>query len=1476
MKRLLFILFRGFIGLTSLQAAVITHDISTGNLTIPGTSTDDYIITGSTTTYKVVVSTGYHGSITLSNVSIQSLAPNTNTTTYSPFTVLGEYNCSNLAPVTKVEIILEGTNELLYTGAGYACLQVDQGAQIRISAIDPNDNASGVLTAKATPYVPGVNYSVAGAGIGAPGGNGSPLVPYRLQGTSPLSCGNTGNTAGGNIIIASGTITAWGGHGAGIGGGFQTYYNGIIIIYGGIVESRGGYDSAGIGSGCPTGTGVLTCYADVSTVVALPPSSIVAYGAGANANGGVGMIQFPSLGLTGTKNITYVNDPNKPLIYIRTEDFEPNANIYLDLTETPGLVEVFNALELNYDLARVKIGKTDASGYMSLHARFEQNTTFFTDASSSNPATPGRPYLPVSRIVLNTDTIILPLMDAEISFTDYPSTPLLEGYSVPEARQNAEVIKVNYNDPVPMSNMTYSLQEGINFPSLIFLGADSATVIAPPATLNFGDVFYIIVPIDAGKTANIYNDVLQIYGEYNSLPLSGPIRRVIEQQVVFDDSPTNDYIRVTASPNQFEVMYPATNTVNLTLNISHSGLNVPYDSAEVTAKYLVTTEPDYDLALAANPLNTWDLLNVPGNEGVDRITPVSFSGFTSGTYYIHWYAVSGVVMAHSLTVTSPPRLYGGFGPYKIMNVRAMDDTVQVIQNGQVLIPVKDNDSIVSSCAGIIPEITVFPVNGTTVMHNDTVLYTPAPGYTGKDSMVYRLVCSGDTSFAKVFIRVIEHPDNITDADCFIPVQPVTWGIREVPIYTDKLIHNYGPLITGDIDDDGKVEIVGLMPKNGAQNYYDSDGIRIFTFENDQVQFKKDIPFVGHTVASQGSYAMARYNGVGYIVLYGSNRRLYAYNAATGGAPLWQSDVLGSTTVAFSFVNIADFNNDGIPEVYCGNQIVSLATGALLCSGGAGNVGSLGYSAANTPNYGCSTMAADMDGDGQPELCAGTQIYRVNIPPGATAAGAGTMTVISDMQLPASVLPTEAHQDGATLVADVDNDGKPEVVVVSRKSSGGVNYGVAYVWKPLPGNASQLLGSFIVPSPPSNNSIPMIGNIDGDPYLEIIFLINGAVDDIYALEYDPLAALGSRISLKWRMAHTDGSSGCTGMSLFDFDLNGVNEIVYRDEQNLRIINGNTSTPDTLSIFYGVYSGTLHELPVIADIDADGQAEIIIQGYDGIVKTVEGIAAGIQNGYLRVFKSSGSPWAPTRKVWNQYSYNAVNINNDLTVPAYQMNPATVFPGQDGILGTADDIRPYNGVLMQQTLLNSFGEPLQLAPDVYTAPSLVQTVLSGNTLTVTVGIVNQGEAAIGPPVYVTLYREKSPQTYTAADTIAVGSINQQILPADTGYVTVQIPDITRFFPMANIVIRLNDDGITFPHQPECDETNDTLAIPNPAIALMMKKRATLNGVQFSGTYPNPGSVLFGDTVEYAITAVNASTVSGQNIVIVDTLPPYLEYAG
>lgn len=629
----------------------------TGLYTI-NAGTGDYILTGTTTSRKVKISSGYNGTITFDNLNISS-------TNGSCITVEGVYNGSNLSPVTKVNIILKGHNLLTYSGSIYCAFQVDQGAQIHISSYKTNDDVNNSLTAT-------TSTTSGGAGIGARNSS-------EAQGKATSSCGSVVSTAGGNVIISSGTVTANGGHGAGIGGGYQTYYDGIIIVYGGIVNAKAKRHAAGIGSGCPTGVGLVNCYTPNSTIISLPPTKITSIGAGF-PGGGNAEVANPAWGLAGAKNITYMNDPNKSTITVRTEDKEKNADIYVDLSEAMAttqmkLATLFSNLGITYDLKKVRIGRTDTNGLFVFNAEFKDKTTFFTDASSTFLGYEGRPYMPkeINSIIgdiNNKVEVVLERLKTDIAFTDYPSTPLEVGYTAQQAWDNAHRIKISYNDNESMSNLIFKLQDGAtsSFIGMKFLASNGITEVQAPTTLNKGDEYYIVLPIVQGKPIGIYSDVLLINGKWKNFDLPGYIRRIGLQRVVKNDTGINNYIKVTANPNKFvDYADPATKTVTLTLNIDHKDTGIVYDPLDVTAKYLITTEKNYDAALAATPLSSseWVTMNIPANNAQNQTTIVPFNNKPRNTYYIHWYVTSGVVYAHSQTVTVPPATYGGFGPYII-------------------------------------------------------------------------------------------------------------------------------------------------------------------------------------------------------------------------------------------------------------------------------------------------------------------------------------------------------------------------------------------------------------------------------------------------------------------------------------------------------------------------------------------------------------------------------------------------------------------------------------------------------------------------------------------------------------------------------------------------------------------------------------------------------------------------------------------
>ncbi|MDR1454060.1 MAG: hypothetical protein LBJ01_00250 [Tannerella sp.] len=674
--------------------------------------------------------------------------------------------------------------------------------------------------------------------------------------------------------------------------------------------------------------------------------------------------------------------------------------------------------------------------------------------------------------------------------------------------------------------------------------------------------------------------------------------------------------------------------------------------------------------------------------------------------------------------------------------------------------------------------------------NDSVPYVPAPG-SGPFSQQNGKRARAST--ADIHVRAAEKPDNIILADCYVAPDSTVWGIREIT-RNRTTISNYQQVLVGDIDNDGEVEILAYSDgstipgrNNSAYNYY-TDSLRMFVVRNDSVVHKRSWRFRVGTrqlyASSLATMAFARYNGNPYIIIATTSDSLYAYNHL--GVPIWYSNTkyTSGKVTNDAVINITDFNQDGIPEVYVGNKIFSIIDGRPLFNGNDSyNIDLSGY-----------TTIGDMDGDGKPELISGNQIYKVNIV-NANGTASNTVTAMTGgYALPANVLPTGiATTMGRTQVADFDLDGKLEVLVVTRNSTG---HPYAYLWKPNPGGtAAQLLGSYTGGQAGATTvGSPLVGNIDSDRYPEAVFISNGAPDSLmYALKYDPSKSMGYRLVQKWTLKHTD-ESGATGMSLFDFDLNGSAEICYRDQYSLRIIDGSGPIPTVNAIFPNVTSGTRIEMPIIADVDGDDQAELIVNGYTSGYR---------ERGYLRVFKAPvNGRWAPARKVWNQYGYTSLNVHDDLTIPAQPASPALRMSGKDGILGNADDVYPFNNIFQQQTMLDADGNPLWLTPDLEFLSAACDYDSGGDSLRISVKFTNIGDAVASAPVFLAAYRN------AAADgaAITVDSLMQPVAPGDTVQTVITVHNYSAVHPSpGHIAVSLNDRGEGRHVQQECDYGNN-----------------------------------------------------------------------
>ncbi|MDR2137957.1 MAG: hypothetical protein LBP50_00130, partial [Tannerella sp.] len=663
----------------------------------------------------------------------------------------------------------------------------------------------------------------------------------------------------------------------------------------------------------------------------------------------------------------------------------------------------------------------------------------------------------------------------------------------------------------------------------------------------------------------------------------------------------------------------------------------------------------------------------------------------------------------------------------------------------------------------------------------------------------------------ITVRIGSYPENVTETDCAVPISSMTWAINTTPtLLGNNNISVYQTAYVGDLDSDGHVEIVAaksFYAGGGGGNanpwsYY-ANGIYVFDRRNNT---SREITVPIFATCGRGQIALAKphASSQGYIVLAAMNGYLYAYDKAGNlkwTTPNNRSDVpyttynvpdngTGSGFKAASIM-FSDFNGDGYAEIVTGDRIFDLETGKLLLDCGFLN----GQNIMNP-----LVSVTDINGDGKPELLWGGNRYSITIT-SRTGTSGNSFLLMSPAVTDATALAGLPNTSVAlTAPVDIDLDGKVDILAY-----GGAYF---YIYDPQTGAVKVRQA---IPAADRGAGAPFVGDIDGDKYPEIMYGETATGLNIIAWDIDGHASA----TVKWRMSTTDGSQG-TGLTLFDFNQDEKFEILYRDQTQLRIFDGSTqATMNAPLASIPCLSGTLGEYPVTADVDNDGEAEIIVTGSPA--------GGSSERGYVCIFNAgTGTRWAPARKVWNQYAYNIVNINEDLTVPKSQFDVATVMAGKDSIMGTADDIQPYNGFLKQSTMIDRYGNMVMYTPDVQLAgaPAFVYDAV-GDSLRITFDVTNAGKSAFQPPLYLTAYRD----AVLPANAICTDSIAVMINPdyTDTIRCTFVIRNFSDFLPFDDVKIALNDRGQATGVQTECKYGNNEILTPLSAILMAQNDHAS-----------------------------------------------------
>ena len=623
----------------------------------------------------------------------------------------------------------------------------------------------------------------------------------------------------------------------------------------------------------------------------------------------------------------------------------------------------------------------------------------------------------------------------------------------------------------------------------------------------------------------------------------------------------------------------------------------------------------------------------------------------------------------------------------------------------------------------------------------------------------------------LFAQNPQLPDNIQTVHCEFFPEASQWGIVEDWSSTADVSTLVIPMV-GDIDSNGIPEIVCFAPS--GSDFYNVNTVLVFNSLTHEVIHTFTIPGNVSTVDAAPYGIVKLHNGHVLFAVCAQNNNMYGYDLTVHGTtPLW--------TVATGFpapnVGFADFNADGYPDIYVGNKVFDAETGTLLVTDS--SVTNFGGSYAHTGSHKLpSPCVANLTGDIKPELVLGNEVYQITITNRTGTAG-------NSMTLSASVTPPSGIDvDGHPQVADFNLDGYLDVFISNKTTSGGT-MGL-YVWD-VHNNA--ILGSTTVSQTGTGKSIPLVADIDGDNNMEIVIQSRVSGNKVQAYKFNRNTGT---FSMMWDIA-VDEDSYSNAATTFDFNQDGDMEVLLTDQSSIKILNGATGALLT-QLSFG--ECTVMQYPIIADVDADGNAEIAICGQFG--------AGHTNSGHLVVFSSSTVPWAPARKVWNQYMYNVTNINQDLSVPTYLFNNATVFTDPQGHVR-----RPFNNFLQQATTLDQYGRPFYGVPDAADVSATVETTDTYALLSVT--YTNQGDAVLNRPYAITLFANT-----LGGQIILTHVVNESLRQGQTTTQTIQVPlsTLCQIDNLATIVVAVNCEGGGIGQdgglQAECDIANNTAEVP------------------------------------------------------------------
>jgi hypothetical protein len=352
--------------------------------------------------------------------------------------------------------------------------------------------------------------------------------------------------------------------------------------------------------------------------------------------------------------------------------------------------------------------------------------------------------------------------------------------------------------------------------------------------------------------------------------------------------------------------------------------------------------------------------------------------------------------------------------------------------------------------------------------------------------------------------------------------------------------------------------------------------------------------------------------------------------------------------------VTDLNGDGLAEVFIGGVVVDGVTGNILADFGAANQGG---GPIDWYQHWYASAVADVDLDGRPEILLGNKAVEVSETCDWVATpcdanqhceddtcvdNAGTLTWSWKVDWDASAVIGAGFPGVGNFVDNMlppynELDDPPEVVVTIDGEVAFLNGRNGNLMTALDGETELFFELF-----DWRGGAPNIADFDGDSRVEMSFAgpgcmvvvdvdcavadagtraampagcavdpatIAACTDDLHSNTNS--AEMAEMIGVLWMDATQDESSAGTGTSVFDFQGDGIAEVLYNDECFLRVYNGEDGT---LYMERPNSSRTGSEYPIVVDVDGDRSSEIVLVANNDQASIGRDKCAGEQNSAL----------------------------------------------------------------------------------------------------------------------------------------------------------------------------------------------------------------------------------------------------------------------